>query len=201
MTFPHRWMPGPPAASTARFRPVFSTASSFRGARFGFTLLELLLALAIIALLASVLIGGSATLLNDRAVTPSDVFWKTVQECRKTALKTGNDVRLAFDSKGKKFLVSDAAGIESGAREFSIAAAGDDLVFTFLTTQKGASMILLGGVAVETQTLPFVTFYSDGTCTAFRAQIQRTTGVNTLAIDPWTCAEVLTPSDPNASPM
>jgi len=196
-----RLIPESHAAFAACSCPVLTSVDSSRCARRGFTLLEVLLALAIIALLASVLIGGSATLLNDRVVTPSEVFWKTVQECRKTALKTGRDVRLAFDPKENKFLVSDAAGIESGAREFPLAAVGDDLVFTFLTTQKGASMILLGGVAVETQTLPFVTFYSDGTCTPFRAQIQRTTGVNTLAIDPWTCAAVLTPSDPNVPPL
>lgn len=175
-----------------------SRASLRRAARRGFTLLEVLLALAIIALIASVLIGGSASLLGDRAVTPTDVFWKTVQECRKTALKTGKDVRLAFEPKDKKFLVSDASGRESGTQEYPIPSPGDDLVLTFLTTQKGASMILLGGVAVETQTLPFVTFYSDGTCTPFRAQIQRNGGVTALAIDPWTCAAVLAPADPNA---
>ena len=175
-----------------------SRASLRRAARCGFTLLEVLLALAIIALIASVLIGGSASLLGDRAVTPTDVFWKTVQECRKTALKTGKDVRLAFEPKDKKFLVSDASGRESGTQEYPIPSPGDDLVLTFLTTQKGASMILLGGVAVETQTLPFVTFYSDGTCTPFRAQIQRNGGVTALAIDPWTCAAVLAPADPNA---
>lgn len=164
----------------------------------GFTLLEVLLALAIIALIATVLIGGSATLLSDRALTPSDVFWKTVQECRKTALKNGKDVRLSFDAKEKKIVLSDAAGLDQATREFLIPAPGDDLTLTFLTTQKGASMMLLGGVAVETQTLPAVTFYSDGTCTPFRAQIQRNGGVTTLAIDPWTCAAVLTPADPNA---
>lgn len=182
-------MPASPGHSFLLFR---------RAAHRGFTLLEVLLALAIIALIASVLIGGSASLLSDRAVTPTDVFWKTVQECRKAALKTGKDVRLAFDPKDKKFLVSDASGRESGTQEYPIPSPGDDLVLTFLTTQKGASMILLGGVAVETQTLPFVTFYSDGTCTPFRAQIQRNSGVTALAIDPWTCAAVLTSADPNA---
>jgi general secretion pathway protein H len=163
-------------------------------------LLEVLLALAIIALLASVLIGGSASLLRERAVTPSEVFWKTVQECRKAALKTGSDIRLNFDAKEKKFLISDAAGLDPATREIPIPAPGDDLVLTFLTTQKGASSILLGGVLVETQTLPFVTFYADGTCTPFRTQIQRNAGVNILAIDPWTCAAVLAPVDPNAPP-
>ncbi len=171
---------------------------SLRASRGGFTLLEVLLALAIIALLASVLIGGSASLLNTRAVTPSDVFWKTVQECRKAALKDARDFRLSFDPKEKKFLLSDAAGLDPATKEFPIPTPGDDLTLTFLTTQKGASMILLGGVAIETQTLPFVTFYADGTCTPFRLQIQKGENVTTLALDPWTCAAVLTPADPNA---
>lgn len=175
---------------------------SFRRApRAAFTLLEILLALAIIALLASVLIGGSASLLNSRAVTPSEVFWKTVQECRKAALKSGKDIRLAYDAKEKKFLLSDATGLDPTTREFPIPDLGDDFTLTFLTTQKGASMILLGGVGVETQTLPFVTFYSDGTCTPFRAQIQKGGSVQALGIDPWTCAAVLSPVDPNAPPL
>ena len=203
MSWPQRLIPAPSAGPRRPPRSVSaSPGPSFspfrRAACRGFTLLEVLLALAIIALIASVLVGGSASLLSDRALTPTDVFWKTVQECRKAALKSGTDVRLAFEPKDKKFVVSDASGREAGTQEYPIPSPGDDLVFTFLTTQKGASMILLGGVAVETQTLPFVTFYSDGTCTPFRAQIQRNGGVTALAIDPWTCAAVLTPADPNA---
>jgi len=162
-------------------------------------MIEILLALAIVALLASVLIGGSASLLSgSKAITPTEVFWKTVQECRKSALKSGTDVRLVFDPKEKKFVASDASGRDPGTTEFAIPSPGDDLVFTFLSTQKGASMMLIGGVAVETQTLPSVTFYSDGTCTPFRAQIQKSGDATVLSIDPWTCAAVLKPDDPNA---
>lgn len=162
-------------------------------------MLEILLALAIIGLLSAVLIGGSSAMLNTRAVTPSDVFWKTVQECRKSALKNARDVRLAFDAKEKKFLISDASGIDAAVREIPIPAAGDDLTLTFLTTQKGGSTILIGGTLIETATVSSVTFYSDGTCTPFRAQIQKSGGDPTiLSIDPWTCAAVLKPNDPNA---
>ena len=167
-----------------------------RRPRAAFTLLEILLGLALVALLGAVLIGGGASLLNDRPVTADEVFWKAVQECRKQSLKGEKDVRLGFDAKEKKFMLSEAAGSGAPIKDFSVPA-GADLEVTFLTTQKGASMILIGGVAIETQTLPFVTFYSDGTCSPFRMQIQQGASARTIAIDPWTCAPVLTPSDPN----
>jgi general secretion pathway protein H len=170
-----------------------------RGPR-GFTILELLLALAIIALLGTVLIGGAAQLLSDRPVSADDVFWKAVQEARKTALKSGVETRLTFvDGKdqGKAFVVSDG----TTPKEFPLSAAtASDLTVSFLTTQKGASAVLVAGMMVETQTIPAVVFYGDGTCTAFRAQFQRGGATHLLSIDPWTCAPVLTPPDPNAPP-
>lgn len=190
----------PPRSRPTRCHASFRSAPQANRASRGFTLLEILLALAIIALLASVLVGGSAALLNDRTATPTEVFWKTVQACRKTALKTGQDVRLGFEPKEKKIhslrrfrdrrhhpRVSDPPTQRRPRLHVSHHA-------------KGASMILLGGVAVETQTVSFVTFYSDGTCSPFRGQIQKNGAVTTLGIDPWTCAAVLTPADPNAPP-
>jgi hypothetical protein len=53
-------------------------------------------------------------------------------------------------------------------------------------------------VLLETQPVGHVTFYSDGTCTAFRLQIMRNGAAHILSIDPWTCAPVLTPSEQNA---
>ncbi len=180
--------------------PPSSSYVSTHAGRAAFTLLELLLALAIIGLVGAVFIGGSAQMLSDRPVSADDVFWKAVQEARKQALKTGNEFRLTFiddRDKGKLFRVSDG----STARDFLLSArVGPDFTVSFLTTQKGASAILVAGQMVETQTLPAVLFYGDGTCTAFRAQFQRGGNTHLIAIDPWTCAPVLLPADPNAPP-
>jgi general secretion pathway protein H len=76
-------------------------------------------------------------------------------------------------------------------------AADDDVKLDFLSTQKSRTAILVGGQLIETQILPTVTFYADGTCTPFRVQIRTERGVaQTLAIDPWTCAPVLAATEP-----
>ena len=163
-----------------------------RGHRAAFTLLELLLALGLIALFATVLIGGSVRLLSEKPVSADEVFWKTCAEARKAALTSGHEVKLAFaDDRdhGKRFTVTDGGA----TKDFPITAASPDLAVNFLSGQKGSgNAVILAGQVVETQSLPSVTFYADGTCTAFRVQIRVLADAHILNIDPWTCAEVLT---------
>ena len=177
-----------------------------------FTLLEILLSIAIIALLGGVLIGGASYLLNEQPVSVDDIFWKAVREARKAALKAEHDMRLKYDKEKRQFVIIDglvpavlaADGYtkeERPVKTFPLPpqAGSGDLSVDFLgASPKGGNAILVGGLLLEAQPVPFVTFYSDGTCTAFRAQIARAGGVHTLSIDPWTCAPVLTAPDPNA---
>ena len=164
---------------------------SFRGRRAGFTLLEILLVLALLGLLAGLFISAAGGLTTGKSQTAEDVFWQAVGEARKQALLAGREVRLTFAS-GKK---DDPAALVltlDGAEQRMPFEGTDEVQVDFLSLQKSRSAILVGGELVETQTMPSVTFYGDGTCTPFRAQI-RTGGGNTrsLAIDPWTCAQVL----------
>ncbi len=190
-----------------------SRPSTLRAAR-GFSLLEVLLVVAIVGLIASVLLGGAGTLIGARAVAPNDVFWKAVQEARKTALKSGHEIRLKWDKEKKRFLLLDGTASatlaadgftreETPLKEFALLpAVAADLTVDLLgpASRGGGSTILVGGVLVESRPISHATFFPDGTCTPFRAQFVRGPGSSILAVDPWTCAAVLTPPDPNATP-
>jgi prepilin-type N-terminal cleavage/methylation domain-containing protein len=188
-----------------------AACANHRLRRHGFTLLEVLLALAIIALLATVLIGGASALLSDQPVSVNDVFWKAVREARKTALKVEHDIRLKYDRDKKQFLLIDgvappiigADGLpkeETPLKTFPVLIPpGTEVTVEFLgSSAKGGNAILVGGVLLESQPIPYVTFYSDGTCSAFRLQVMRNGAANILSIDQWTCAPILTPTEQNA---
>jgi prepilin-type N-terminal cleavage/methylation domain-containing protein len=175
--------------------PAARTSDQFPfSVRSGFTLLEILLALALIALLGTVLIGGSARMLADKPESAHDVFWKSVSAARKTALLSGRDVRLAFlddRDNGKRFTMSEGAT----TKVFPLITTAEVAV-NFLSAQPTAgTLVILAGQAVDTQSLPYVTFYGDGTCTAFRVQIRTGVDAHILNIDPWTCAPVLVSND------
>jgi prepilin-type N-terminal cleavage/methylation domain-containing protein len=158
-----------------------------------FTLLEILLALALMGLLAAVLVSGSAHLIGDQPVTPEDVFRKAVQQARAAALNNERELRLSFDRKELAFVLDD------GAAPTSLPVPPThDLTVDFLSAQAGGSSVLIGGNLVDTRTVPFVTFYPDGTCSAFRVQFRSGGPVHVLSFDPWTCAPVL--PRPDATP-
>ena len=163
----------------------------FRGRRAGFTLLEILLVLALLGLLAGLFISAAGGLTTGKAQTAEDVFWQAVGEARKQALLAGRNVQMTF-ALGKKDETAALVLTLDGAEQRVPFDAIDEVKVEFLSLQKTRSAILVGGELVETQTMPSVTFYGDGTCTPFRVQL-RTGGGNTrsLAIDPWTCAQVL----------
>jgi general secretion pathway protein H len=158
--------------------------------RYGFTLLEVLLVLALIGLLSAVLVTGGMQLLNNQPTSPDEVFWSAVQEARKMALKTEGDVVMRFvdDRENGKAFVVTAGGT---SKSFPIPKAGD-LEITFLAQQKGGAVIMIAGTVIETQKVDSVTFYADGTCSPFRVQFYRAGAVHLASIDPWTCAPVLT---------
>ena len=155
-------------------------------ARRAFTLLEILLAIALIGLLAGVLVTGSVNLLSDKPATPEDVFWKAVRQSRATALTAEREVRLSFDDKQQAFVLDDGS-----APQVLVVPPAPGLTVDFLSPSAGRSSVLIGGDLVDTQTVPSVSFYPDGTCSPFRAQFRTGGAPHVLNVDPWTCAPVL----------
>lgn len=155
-----------------------------------FTMLELLLVIAVIGLLGSVLVIGGARVLSPRPAPPEEVFWEAVSQARKTALLNQVEVRLSYDADARVFQIQGPRG----AASFPILIEGEVHV-DLLSAQRTGSTILIGGNLVETQPLAFVTFFDDGTCVPFRVQLRTTGEAEILAVDPWTCAPVL-PRDP-----
>jgi type II secretory pathway pseudopilin PulG len=164
-----------------------------RSPRSAFTLLELLLAIGLIALLSGALIAGSVSLLDDKPVLPQEVFWQASRAARKAALQNaamagGHDVRLSFDVRQKAFLTDD--GITP--RTFPIAKAPPDLTVDLIPAAGAAdNPALIGGGLGSNAPVSYVTFYGDGTCTAFDVQFRSKGGTQLLAIDPWTGAQML----------
>ncbi|HEY4990369.1 MAG TPA: prepilin-type N-terminal cleavage/methylation domain-containing protein [Opitutaceae bacterium] len=157
----------------------------------GFTLVEILLAIALIGLLSWIFVGESTALLADKGSTPDEQFWKACGAARKEALEDQHAVLLSYDAKARGFVISD------GDKSQTIPVSGpDDLLIDFHPVlSDSSSTVLIGGTLVETEPLAAATFYSDGTCTAFRAQVRANGAAHVLAIDPWTCAPILTKPD------
>ena len=163
-----------------------------RSAQAAFTLLEILLAIALIGLLSGALIAGSTSLLSDKPVLPREVFWQASHAARKTALQNaavqgGHDVRLSFDDKQKAFIADDGVAPQT----FPIAKAPPDLAVTFVPTNGGANSAPAAGSPDQTPPVPYVTFYGDGTCTPFEVQFHSKASVQLVDIDPWTGAQIL----------
>jgi prepilin-type N-terminal cleavage/methylation domain-containing protein len=151
-----------------------------------FTLLEILLAIALMGLLAAVLVTGSVNLLSDKPATPEAVFWQAVRQSRTAALTAEREVRLSFDPRQLAFVLDD------GASPLALPVPTvRELTVDFLSAQPGQSSVLIGGELVDTKTMPAATFYPDGTCSAFRVQFRAGGAAHVLSIDPWTCAQVL----------
>ena len=170
--------------------------SAIRMSPRAFTLLEVILAVALLALLAGVLVSGSADLIGDKPVTAEDVFWKATLRARSAALNGEREVRLSFDAKDKVFVLDDGVTPQKltlpPGRDATFSESRRNFV---IAGQAAGNSILVGGELMESKPIAYVTFYPDGTCTSFRVQFRSGATARVVAIDPWTCAKILPPSD------
>ncbi len=154
-------------------------------ARRAFTVLEVILALALLGLVAGLFITGGNDLFRARQRTPADIFWEAVQAARLQAVQEDVVVTMRYDEKNQLLLWS---GPVAGAGR-SLAWPGKNLEFL---PEESKDAILLGGQVVGTGALPAVRFHPDGTTDRFRVQLTDAEGrVSRLELDPWTAAPIV----------
>lgn len=152
-------------------------------ARRGFTLVEVLLVLALMALLASLLVPGVGSMLramDERA--PEQLVAEAVLAARAAALESGRTVELRYDKDGRTFTW--------GPPEARAPALPAGTTAELLPPETGGA-VLLGGVLTETAApLRRVRFFPDGTCDPFRLRLREgeSAAPRLFVADPWTCA-------------
>ena len=169
---------------TASHRP--STFVVRLGCR-GFTLLEILLVVALIGLIGALLAASVMRVFSDDHAAPEEIFWQACRSAQKMASLSERATSLSFDAKGKNLVWSNGAETEQAPFD----PASGEVSVQFLEAQQGGSLMLIAGQVVETQEVPRVLFYPDGTCTAFRVQFRVGANAWQVAVDPWTCAPML----------
>lgn len=148
-----------------------------------FSLLEVILTLALLGLTAALFITGAAALARPRDVPPREQFWDALTAARQLALESGREVRLSFDRAERRLVWTDGSARQ--ARAIAVTA------LDFLP-EVAEGAVLLGGELAETTTLAAVRLYPDGGCDPFRAQAQTPDGRRAVwQVDPWTCAPIL----------
>ncbi len=146
----------------------------------GFTLLEILLVLTLIALLGSVMIGGAASLLNaSKEQDPESAMLTLLQKTRGEAVEKNTIVELVQHAEEQSFLVS------TGGVEVLPKIQGGARVTLLRADFSGASLI---GGQIEERPIERIRFYPDGSCDPMRVQVRKGEVRRVYTIDPWTAS-------------
>ncbi len=153
--------------------------------RRAFTLVEILLTLAVMALLGTLLLPGVNSIMGSMAERePAQVIWTTLNQVREQALLGNRPLRLTFSEDKTQLIWTD--GQQRWTKELPLGCHGQ-----LLPAQAG-NQVLIGGQAIETKALSGVYFYADGACDAFRLQLRPKAGApQILTVDPWTAAPMI----------
>lgn len=164
--------------------------------RSGFTLLEILLVLALVGLLSGIMITGVTRMLNPGPESPSQAFWAMASAARRYALINETEVRVSFDATTTSLVGTAGNGIPLPPVPIP-GGAGLTFISGISPTAIASSNTAMGSVFGDVlgngtdTSLSSVIFYRDGTCNPFRVTVDAGGASSTIAVDPWTAGPML----------
>ena len=148
--------------------------------RRGFTLAEVLLVIALMALLAGVLILGASGLMSGEKDDPEAALLALLQKVRREAVERDTVIELRIDAEHDTYAWGD--------RDDQVAALpASEKVRVRLLAPKSLGAVLIGGEAEE-HPLDRLRIRPDGTCDQARLEVRRNGARRLYDIDPLTCA-------------
>src|SRR5688500_17496013 len=75
-----------------------------------FSLIEILLAVALLGLLSAVMVSVAVRFVDGKPKAPEEIFWEAARTARRSALTSEREVWLSYDPKEKGFLLEGGTG-------------------------------------------------------------------------------------------
>lgn len=161
-------------------------------ARSGLTLIEMMLTMALIALLTSLFVWNINSLLKQGELEAlQNEFWGAVERAKQMAVFSQQPFRMRYDDELQAFVVSSGGGLQE-LFEVEVEGLGNDIEIgvLFMQTLPEDGYRLVRGELVTQREIESITFYPDGTCTPFSVDLKIADYQSSLQIDPWTSAQM-----------
>lgn len=157
--------------------------------RAAFTLIEILVALALIALASGLLVGNLGTLLKELGPEPLPTqLHLAIREARYQAALRKESVLLRFDAETATFLITTSQGTQIEARPTKLDPEEETLEVTFRQYLPGRG--LNADARQETIEIDHVRFNPDRSSTPFLAEVREGMEESTHRYDPFSDLEL-----------
>lgn len=172
--------------------PTTPARARDRAARAGFTLLELMLVIALMAVAGSMFLVSLESLGKS---SPEDefesAFWRASALAREHAVAARRTVELRWDEEARAFALEGGGAPAQVPVPTNADAKNRRYSATFTEEVAANDYILVRGALITRRPTPAVRFFPDGSCQAFAVEFSLGDAKRQVLVDPWTGAEML----------
>ncbi len=160
----------------------------------GFTLIEIMLTIALLGLLTSVFVLNISSMLRDTEIRSlENEYWRAVDAARSNSVYQQKPYTLEWLPEEATFVVSSSGETERFELDTSDFG-GAEVGALFEEIAPENSYVLIRGELVAKREVARVVFYPDGTCTPYTVELRVGDYVNRFQMDPWTGAQLVAPT-------